>query len=219
MSSLVTSGSDTRKRRNRGPKIEGSGDRILLRSAAVGSNCQYYNGVVQKRHYVPGNINSLANWSGPTIAAHYATGVFKPGTKLRWEPTISPISGGRVFVGFTDNPEVAQTLELYANVYYSDKSAANYDAFAIRVKGLGNLISFPAWVEKDIPFPTKLRRKRFDVNTTASFSNVDVLDRSCQVSVFMCADGFADLPNGSLIGSFWHYDVLDLEGLTGAADT
>lgn len=219
INALATTGTSTRRRRNRAPKVESSGDQITVRSTAIGSNCTFVNGVVQKRHYIPGNANSLGNYSGPTIASLYATGLFKPGTKIRWEPTISPTSGGRVFVGFTDNPEAMARLENAANAYFSDRTAAKYDDYSSLVKSLGNLISFPAWCEKDITFPLRTRRKRFDCNELIAFDDVNQLDRSCQQSLFMCADGLSGVTSGASIGSLWYYDVLNLEGLMGMQQT
>ena len=62
-----------------------------------------------------------------------------------------------------------------------------------------------------MPFPTRIRRKRFDVNISINATLVDVLDRSVQTVMFVAVEG---APASTTLGSFWFHDVVDVEGVT-----
>lgn len=196
------------------PTMVNTGDSTTLRYKSLGGNVVQIGapGAIAARWYIPGNSNQCSGTAGQVVASNYSTGVFKPGTMLRWEPTTSPTAGGRGFVGFTDNPEIIKNIGTLWAAYQSTPGATEYGAYASSVKGLANLTSFPMWAEWETQIPTRLRRKRFDCNETASLLDVDVLDRSCQVAMFACFDGSSVATNGGL-GSFWFHDVLDVEGL------
>nr|UUW21102.1 MAG: hypothetical protein [Sanya tombus-like virus 5] len=196
----VTGG--TRRKRNTQPQSQTTGaDSSIIRYSAIGQtmatapSTSYCNMV---RGYVPGLDANLETGTGPTIVGFYATGKFLPGTRIRWEPNVSFTTSGRIYVGFIDNPEVMSTI-----------LATSGTAFGAAVRGLGSVISFPVWQETDIPFPTKLRRKMFDTNSTPT-TNVDQLDRSAQVYMFAYADG---CPADTSLGSFWYHDVVAVEGI------
>lgn len=154
------------------------------------------------RSYIPGFTGQLANSFGPGIVGVYSTGKFLPGTRIRWEPSVSFVTTGRIYVGFTDNPEVAAAID-------------GLGTTALKVtacKGLGNVVSFPVWQETDINFPTRLRRKTFDVNATVVTSNVDVLDRCMQQFMCIAIDG-APTAVSTNLGSFVYHDVVSVEGI------
>lgn len=215
----LTGSTALRKGRNRQARMEQhDADSVTLRYKSLGSTSLYIGaGGGDWRVYVPGMNARLANAAGADVASYYATGVFRPGTQVRWEPTISPITGGRAFVGFTDNPEIMAELITLWNTWDSDKTPAHYAAYSNKVKGLGNLVSFPLWQEWSAMVPTKLRRKRFDCNASIALNSVDSLDRSAQVAMFACYDGAATGESLTGIGSFWYHDVLHVEGLHGTA--
>lgn len=221
----LTGSSTVRRRRNRGATSTTNGDRTMIKYSAIAENFnkQHDNGGVFGRVYIPGNKGGFPGTPvGPATVANYATGVFKPGTMLRWEPSISPTVGGRVFVGFTDNPETMVTLNYWYSTYLAATTTANQTAawneFVGIVKGLGTMVSFPAWHEWQCQLPTKLRKKRFDVNKSANGNDVNELDRCAQIAVFACADGEA-LSSGSSYGSFWYHDVVEVEGLGSGGST
>lgn len=193
-----------RKRRLRQPTMNQNGGNTILKYSSIGSSVTTdVNGNAQpNRKYIPGFSADLVNSVGPDVAAYYSTAKFLPGTHARWEPSVSFTTTGRVFVGFTDNPEIIEALETLRLTL-----PANYRD---RVKGLENVISFPVWQETEIPFPTKLRRKRFDCNETAA-NSADVYDRSCQIAMFAAVEGGPAAV--TTMGSFWFHDVLDVEGL------
>lgn len=194
----VTGG--VRRRRLKTPRMNPNGSVIEYSALGGGVSTDpagLWNG---GRPYVPGTGNSLVNTVGPNIVSFYSTAKFLPGTKLRWEPSVSFNTTGRVYVGFTDNPEVmASIVGLTGGAYVN------------AVKGLGDVISFPIWQETDIPFPTKLRRKMFDVNSTITVTDVNAMDRSAQTFFFAAIDG---APASSSMGSFWFHDRLAVEGIT-----
>lgn len=190
-------------RRGRGqtPKIVGGSDQTIISYNAAGTTLGTPAGVDYVRaacEYIPGNSNALASSVGPGLLAQYSSGKFISGTKIRWEPSVSFTTPGRVFVGFSDNPEVLVASALLTN--------AQFGGF---IRSLGNVMSFPVWQETDIPFPTRLRRKRFDTNKTTS-ADVDVYDRCCQTVMYIWMEG---LPASTTVGNFWFHDRVDVEGL------
>lgn len=151
------------------------------------------------RIYIPGYSSSeLQSSAGINVAKSYSTGKFLPGTNIRWEPACSFTTPGRVYVAFSDNPEVIVNMLNYG---YAD--------YVNAVIGMGNAVSFPVWQETQVNFPTSIRRKRFDVNENVSIA-VDVLDRSAQVAMFVATVG---LPSDTVAGNFWYHDKLSVEGL------
>lgn len=189
-------------RRNRGsvPRMNGGSDGTIVSYNTAGSvlTSNSTGDVRSSRSYVVGNPNGLATAIGPGICSSYASGKYLPGTKVRWEPSVSFNTTGRVFVGFVDNPEVVLGT-----------AALTGAQFGTFVRSLGNVISFPVWQETEIDFPTKLRRKRFDTNANV-VETVDVLDRCMQTYMFVWIEG---MPVSTAAGSFWYHDRVDVEGL------
>lgn len=155
-----------------------------------------------RRLYIPGYSATIANSVGPSVVSYYSTAKFLPGTKIRWEPSVSFNTTGRVYVGFTDNPEVMVAFNTIATV--AD--------WVNQVKGLGDLESFPIWQETEITVPTKLRRKMFDTNQNVVNTSTDVLDRCCQIYMVAAVEG-APVAAEIDVGSFWYHDKLTVEGL------
>lgn len=199
--SPVTGG--VRKNRNRDPSMERNGDSTLVKYSALGiSITTDANGeATPRRIYAPGNINGLTSTVGAGVVSYYSTAKFLPGTKIRWEPSVSFTTSGRVYCGFTDNPEVMNTI-------LASPNPATWKGY---VQGLGNIVSFPVWQETEVPVPLKLRRKMFDSNLTysAGTPSVDELDRTAQTCFFVYVTG----PANTNVGSFWYHDRLQVEGL------
>lgn len=216
----LTGSTSTRKRRVTMPSTQPtSHDGAIIRYKSLGSTMVAANtaGAVMARWYCGGLNARIANAAGPDVVSYYATSVFRPGSSLRWEPTVSPTVGGRMFVGFTTNPEVMVSLYNALEAYEVTPNGTTYAGYSNLVKGLSNTMSFPMWMEKEIQIPTKLRRKRFDCNSSIAVNAVNDVDRSVQVAMFACADGFTGISTGGGIGSFWYNDVVDVEGLNGTA--
>jgi len=213
----VTGG--VRRRRNTQPGMTPtSSDSSVIKYSALGLNmvtnstlgtATYY------RSYIPGNGNALTNTAGPSIASYYSTGRFMPGTRIRWEPSVSFTTPGRVYVGFTDNLELMVNLNVARATYETTPSVANYNAYANAVKSLGTLQSWPVWQETDVVFPLHTRRKRFDVNVNVDYGSADVLDRSAQRAMYVAVDGAP--ANPTALGSFWYHDVVSVEGVANVA--
>lgn len=151
------------------------------------------------RYYIPGYSVGLAFSSGAKIASFYSTGKFLPGTRARWVPSVGFTQPGRVYVGFTDNPEVIQAIAGFIGTA----------AYSEAVKGLGNVITFPIYQDHEFMVPSRLRRKMFDTNISSPFG-VDTLDRSCQTAMFALVEG---APLNISVGSFHFTDSLLVEGL------
>lgn len=198
-----------RKRRATAPKIDGTIiDYNSQQSNFPTVTAGGYTGEI--RNYIPGLIAPLINGIGPEIVSSYSTAKFLPGTKSRYEPSVSFTTTGRVFVGFTDNPEVAISIGVLFGTALGSGLNADWAAYLTAIKGLGNMVSFPVWQETDVQFPTRLRRKMFDTNFTASPTDVNVYDRSMQQTMFIGVEGLNITANP---GGFWFHDKLVVEGI------
>lgn len=218
MSAGARLGEGVRRKRNSTPRVEQTGvDSSVVKYHGIGNvvtTASSLGAAVFSRLYAPGDRTGLSLSVGPDVCGYYSTGKFMPGTSVRWEPNVSFTTSGRVFVGFTDNPEVIASISGLLNAYVATPGAGTYVPYADQVKAMGSVISFPIWQETNVPFPNRLRRKRFDVNETIVATDTNVLDRSVQVAMFVCIDGVqtgASVPTGS----FWFHDVVNVEGLHG----
>jgi len=193
-----------RRRRNQRPTMVGANNGTIIEYSAIGATVGSDVGGLAsgRRLYAAGDSANLSSTVGPTICSYYSTGKFLPGTKIRWEPSVSFTTPGRVYVGFTDNPEVMSAFI----------SLTTPAAVITAIKGLGDVISFPVWQETDINFPTATRRKMFDVNANIA-NNVDVLDRSVQRFMLFAVEG---APATTTLGQFWYHDKLAVEGIHSA---
>nr|UUW21105.1 MAG: coat protein [Sanya tombus-like virus 6] len=216
----MTPGMATRQRKANGPPTSerrGKDSSIIKYNVLASTSATKATGgfAYQLRVYTGGYAGNLSSPSGPAICSYYSTYRFLPGTTVRWEPSVSFSTSGRVYVGFTDNPEqILYLLGLQQNIETKPNGgdgSTDYSLYADVVKGMGNVVSFPVWQETDIPFPSRCRRKRFDVNTNMSTVDANVYDRSAQTAMFMAAEG---MPTGALtIGQFRYHDVVDVEGI------
>lgn len=105
-----------------------TGSNLSTGSGGFGRACQY-------RYYVPGLQNGPGadggvRAVGQSIASHYSAGVYRPGTSIRWEPSVSFNTSGRVIVGFTDNPEAIETLTALAELANTGDSPA-FDTYTV----------------------------------------------------------------------------------------
>lgn len=199
-----------RKRRNSAPTSDGTRIKYNAVQQAFPTVTSGYTGEI--RSYVPGLKPPLAQTVGPELVSYYSTGKFLPGTSARWEPSVSFTTTGRVFVGFTDNPEVATSIATLFGTALTAGTAAAWGDYANAVKGLGSLQSWPVWQETEVSVPSNLRRKMFDVNETLTIGP-DVLDRSMQTLMAVAIEG---LPGGvGNPGGFWFHDNVQVEGLHG----
>lgn len=185
-------------------KMQSNGDGITLRYTSLGdvqTTTSSELSVSTDRIYVPGYLQGMISPTGPSIASNYSTGVFKPGTTIRWEPACGATTSGRVFVAWTSNPELMQA-------WAGASTLAKYNI----INACGSVRSFPVWQETEIPFPNNLRRKRFDVNSElidTAEGRLAQLARSAQVMMMAVISGPAD----TVLGQFNYHDVLDLEGM------
>lgn len=195
-----------RRRRTTGVASSSRSDASIIRYSTIGDTATIPAAdpliAVPTRHYAPGYGAGVVNSTGPDLVGYYSTGKFLPGTRIRWEPNVAFTTPGRVFVGFTDNPEVISQIE--------GLRTTNRTTYASRVKGLSSVISFPVWQETEVDFPMKMRRKRFDINETLDLTDNNAVDRSAQVSMFACIEG---APANTQCGSFWYHDIVDVEGI------
>lgn len=192
-----------RKRRTKTPEMSSNGDTTVIKYAALGSGLGPEGAGVTAaatfRLYVPGFSTNITNAVGPDIVNYYSTGVFRAGTAIRWEPNVSFTTPGRVYCGFTDNPEgtaVYNSLALNARLAF--------------IKGLGSMRSFPVWQETNVAFPLSTRRKKFDTNDSVDFTSPDVLDRCMQTAFVYAVEG---VPEDTICGSFWYHDTVLVEGV------
>lgn len=194
-----------KRRRTSQPKVSQlSGTSSVIKYSALGSlvTSDTSGDAIYARTYAPGFGGGLNNTVGPTIVSYYSTAKFTSSTKTRWEPSVSFNTSGRVYVGFTDNPEAIASLYSLAG--------SSVTSYIQAVKGLGDVISFPVWQETDVSVPSRLRRKMFDVNGTVVNTDVNVLDRSAQTAMFVAVDG---MPASTRAGTFWFHDDVVVEGI------
>ncbi len=205
-SSIANAVAGTAKRRrriNRTPSIRGTDSNQNVRYATLGITLvSSSTGVVEGyyRAYIPGSSSGLAAASGATICSFYSTGKFLPGTTAEWVPSVGFTTSGRVYVGYTDNPELTATI-----------TGLTGSAYATAVKSLGDVISFPVYQNEKWAVPTKLRRKMFDANASWS-ATADVLDRCMQTTMFVYIEG---APVGTALGGMRFEDNVMVEGITG----
>lgn len=200
------------KKMRYGISMSGNTDSTVIRYNALGYNMESkVNGLGGfRRHYIPGFGATMSNPYGSAICSYYSTGIFKPGTTITYEPSVSFTTPGRVVCGFTDNPEVISLIEAkLLAAYAAPTNVALWTDYVSAVQSLGSVRTFPVWQETQIPFPTKLRRKRFDVNTTIT-NDANIYDRSCQCTLYVAFVGTtADINPGILR----FHDVVDVEGI------
>lgn len=201
----------TRKRHTT-PKMSSNGNSNNLDYNISGENVSTDSAAkaATLRLYIPGSGNNAIRSTGTAIASYYSSGVFRPGTRVRWEPSVSFTTSGRVYVGFTDNPEVMASLVALYDIASASHVVSDWGNYANQVIGLGSTMSFPVWQETDVSFPTTLRRRMFDVNATADYSDSNVLDRSAQIGMFAFMDG---TPADTGLGQFWYHDNMMVEGM------
>lgn len=202
VANAVAGTSRRRRRLTTGVRSSGTEQSQILKYATLSVTLTLDAAGEQKaynRKYIPGNPDGLTSTVGPQVASYYSTGKFLPGTTAEWIPSVGFTTSGRVYVGFTDNPEVANTIT----------ALAGSAAYITAVKSLGDVISFPIYQSEKIMIPTKLRRKMFDSNA-ANTSAIDTLDRSMQTCMFMCIEGGTA---GQSVGGWRYEDHLQVEGL------
>lgn len=190
-----------KRRNNRQPMISatGSNSSVISYSVLGGNlNTPASGPALGERLFAPGNPNGLALDIGSKVVSYYSSARFLPGTTVKWTPSVSFTTSGRIYVGFTDNPEVMAAI-----------NGLTGTAFMNAVKGLGDVQSFPVWQETAINFPVRYRRKMFDVNGLVLI-DANVLDRSCQVGMFYAAEG---APPSITLGSMWFHDKVQVEGM------
>lgn len=215
-SNPVTGG--VRRKRNRPPTMANRGSGTIVEYSSLGQVQGVTPGgyAVMSRDYVPGAVGPLVQSAGVRVVGNYSTAKFLPGTKIRWEPSVSFTTTGRIFAGFTDNPEVAAVISTAINNAFTTGLPADFLLVVNLVKGLGNVASWPVWQETELTVPSKLRRKMFDVNETYSNTDTNILDRSGQVFMFSAGEG---LPANTTLGGFWYHDKVMVEGLRPALAT
>jgi len=205
-----------RKRNNKMPMSSSSGDQSIVKYTTLGLNVAtggIIPGTLDQRLYIPGNGAGLTLGAGPSLVSFYSTARFLPGTTITWEPSVSFTTSGRVVCGFTDNPEICAAIDGLRAAFIAAVSTVTFNNYLNAIKSLGTVRAWPVWQSTSVSFPTKLRRKRFDVNTSAAATS-DVLDRSMQVGFFTVIEG---VPLNTTLGSFMYHDVVDVEGVTGIA--
>lgn len=199
-----TTQAGVRRRRTRAPDMTSSGDSSIIKYAVLGTDVatDASGAAADSRSYVGGYNYGLTSSVATGIVGAYSTALFLTGTKIRWEPTVSFTTSGRVYVGFTDNPEVIATFD-----------GAALAAQINIIQALGSMISFPVWQETDVVFPTKTRKKRFDTNNTMAL-DINAYDRCIQTNMLYCVTG---APASTTCGSFWYHDVVSVEGIHSTA--
>ncbi len=122
--------------------------------------------------------------------------------RFDWLPYVSPSSadgGSQIYVGYVDNAEEISGLS----------SASIASAFNTS-KAIRNMRFFNAWERFSYTVPLTRRRKIFDVNVNASYSNADTVDRSVQGAVVV---GVNSVSAAASLGQWRVTYLLELRGL------
>lgn len=186
-----------------------SGDAAVIKYSVNGLSLDtdISGSAVRGRWYVGGYSTGLALPVGTLVVNQYSTCCFKPGTRIRYEPSCSFNTSGRVICAFTDNPEVMAT---WAGI---TDNATKIDF----IQAHGSVRSFPIWQETDIPFPTMTRRKRFSCDASPALTDANNCERSVQMLFMYAVEGAPASINA--VGRFWFHDVVHVEGLKPNATT
>lgn len=211
----VTGG--VRRKRTKAPSMSRSGDSTIIKYQTLGTTLatpSAVGGTGEVRFFIPGCPSSLANTIGTGVVSAYSEGKYLPNCRIRWEPSVAFTTSGRVLVGFTDNPEVIVQMNTALVDFLTTPSSGTLATYASLVRGLGTMISFPVWQETDVQFPTRTRRKMFDVNKTLTGFDTNLVDRCCQTAMFYVVDG---APTSTTLGSFHYSDCVSVEGIQGVS--
>lgn len=155
--------------------------------------------------------------AGRNLIQSYSTGRFLPGTTASWTPSVGFTSPGRIFVGFTDNPEVAYGMLALLATSLTTYAAADYVAYGSAVKNLANVVSYQIFEPFTVSMPTVIRKKRFDCNAVEPLSattGTDALDRCMQQCMFVYIEGADGITSP---GGFMFHDKVDVEGIRALA--
>lgn len=123
-------------------------------------------------------------------------------SSLKYIPSVGLTTPGNVTIAFVNNSETC---------YYLLETTRTYDEVAGIAFGQANAVSHPLWHEFSYPMNLPARRKRFDVNGTGAFSNVDTVERDCQGVFVVLVNGG---PASTGISVPRRESVMLLEGLS-----
>lgn len=198
-------GSARRRQRTRGSSKTIS-DSYVVKYNAVSADLTTGAGVTEiasNRLYTPGFTSGLASVpAGVQLASLYNVGNFAPGTHVKWVPSVSATTAGRVILAYLTNPEDVVTYE-----------AATVAGKLAIIQSCANMEQHPIWQEFTYNIPTTLRRKMFDTNSTMA-SSVDVYDRSVQGALIW----YISAPQNTNCGCLVYHDVVRLQGLSSVAN-
>lgn len=211
-------GAVTKLPRTRVPKS--LGDRTVIKYTCYrqGTNPDVQGYADLWRPYVPGNATwpagvnasvnvSISDSAGIGVAACYANGKFLPGTTATWVPNVGFTTSGRLWVAFTDNPEVA---------YRYMAAATMVDKLTI-IRRNGNVVSFPVYEHHTVRVPVEMSRLKYynsnrltNVPVSDPTSFTDDLERSGHL--FMLAMAVGVTPDLD-VGTFEFHDIVQCHGL------
>lgn len=157
------------------------------------------------------NTSNVASWVGavdPTalpVITHVARNfeTYKVNRHaLHYTPAVGTTTPGKVWVGYTDNPEI-----IYKAVT-GDYSQG--DLLSI-VKTLRHSNVFPVWQSWTMNLPSiAARRKMYSVDLTAA-SSAEVVDRTTHGAFLVCLEGTPSATNVGVVTASYEYALRGLQ--------
>lgn len=164
---------DNQSRRGVRQRISGQlGTNTVLKGTELCTSFTIGNAANATAGYIPliaGVPTTRAVYTFINVAKNYQKYLYKPGTHLRYQPTVGLNTAGTVFVAFIDNPEAMKD-------YVAADGAGRLEI----VKGQANLRSYPVWQEFTFPLTATPRQRYFSTDVTTDYTSAEVLNRVCQ---------------------------------------
>nr|WRQ65567.1 structural protein [Tolivirales sp.] len=111
----------------------------------------------------PGNAWNRTNAPVQKVGALFQKGIYLPGTKLTYIPSVGLNTPGNIIIGFLDSPVMIEN-------YFSKTTDADRIAF---LYDLGNFKTGPVWQQMEYPLTQPPRRKVFITDNSISAAMID----------------------------------------------
>lgn len=140
-----------------------------------------------------------------TIPSNYSEHIYHS-IVAEWFPLIGPshfLAGTQIIGAYLDNPE---------QIVVADSESIN--AHQNRIRSTKNMVFCNAWERKSFNLPLTRRLTTFNVNTSASYADIDVVTRSVQ-GIFLTAASNSVNPLANVSLGYWVVTYkLELRNLT-----
>lgn len=140
----------------------------------------------------PGNNAGFASAPVEGIAKQFQNGLYLPGTRLDYYPSVGLTTQGNVAIAYIDSPTLMKA--------FHSLSAGQQLAF---IQSIGNVKTGPIWQPMTFTMPQSTRRKDYVVDPSISLSDTNELDLAVQGMYLWVAYGLvtqtSDLTFGQMV--------------------